>query len=95
MALNNFNTLAACAGLALIFYYAALIIYRLYFHPLAKFPGSKLAASSLWYEFYYNVILRGKFIWKLEEMHELYGESFTTPRAQESCLIYSRPDYSN
>lgn len=75
MALLTFNTLIAGAGIVSVFCYAALIIYRLYFHPLAKFPGSKLAASSLWYEFYYNVILRGKFMWKLQEMHERYGES--------------------
>jgi hypothetical protein len=50
-------------------------IHRLYFHPLSKFPGPKLAAVSGAYEFYYNVIKRGTFIWKLERLHEIYGNS--------------------
>ena len=74
MALLTFSTLVAGVGGAFILYYVGVIIYRLYFHPLANFPGSKLAATSLWYEFYYDVILRGKFMWKLQDMHARYGE---------------------
>ncbi|KAF9883416.1 hypothetical protein FE257_003499 [Aspergillus nanangensis] len=48
-------------------------VYRLYFHPLSKFPGPKLAALTSGYEFYYNVIQRGSFIWEIERMHQVYG----------------------
>jgi hypothetical protein len=56
-----------------IAYLAALAIYRLYFHPLAKFPGPKLAAVSKFYEMYYEVALRGQFTFHFKELHEKYG----------------------
>lgn len=49
-------------------------LYRLYLHPLAHIPGPKLAAISRAYEFYYDVVRNGKYIWEIEKMHELYGE---------------------
>jgi hypothetical protein len=48
-------------------------IYRLYLSPLSKFPGPKLAALTLWYEFYYDVVKNGKYLWEIEKMHEQYG----------------------
>ena len=48
--------------------------YRLYLSPLAKFPGPKLAALTLWYEFYYDVIKGGKYTWVIAKMHERYGK---------------------
>ena len=50
-----------------------LAVYRLYLSPLAKFPGRRLAALTLWYEFYYQVIKGGKYIWEVEKMHQEYG----------------------
>lgn len=49
--------------------------YRLYLSPLAKFPGPKLAALTSWYEFYYDYFERGRFTWKIKELHALYGQS--------------------
>jgi len=56
-----------------LLYLAVQTIYRLYFHPLRKIPGPKLAAASSAYEFYFNVIKGGKFIWEIERLHEVYG----------------------
>ena len=63
-------------SLAYIFftYIITTAVYRLYFSPLAQFPGPKLAALTLWYEFYYDVIKRGKYTWKIAEMHKQYGK---------------------
>lgn len=32
------------------------IIWRLYLSPIAKFPGSKWASVTLWYEFYFDIV---------------------------------------
>ncbi|KAL2425367.1 Cytochrome P450 monooxygenase sdnE [Exophiala dermatitidis] len=58
---------------AYITYLAGLVVYRLYFHPLAKFPGPKYAAISRWHEFYYEVVKKGQFTFKVQELHRKYG----------------------
>jgi hypothetical protein len=58
-------------------YLASLAFYRLFLHPLARFPGSKLAAASRWFEGYYDVVLDGQYTFKIAEMHRQYG---TEPR---------------
>ncbi|CAG8205943.1 unnamed protein product [Penicillium nalgiovense] len=55
----------------LVMYIAVKSIYRLYFHPLSKIPGPKLAAITSGYESYFNVIKM--FIWEMERLHEIYG----------------------
>lgn len=63
----------ALAGLGV--YISLRTVYRLYFHPLAHIPGPKLTACTHLYEFYYNVIRPGKFLFKIEEMHKQYGQT--------------------
>ncbi|KAA8913666.1 cytochrome P450 [Sphaerosporella brunnea] len=46
-------------------------IYLLFFHPLARFPGPKIAAiSELWYAYVYA---SGQSVWVLDEAHKKYG----------------------
>ncbi|KAI9828093.1 MAG: hypothetical protein M1832_003620 [Thelocarpon impressellum] len=65
--------LGALAAATVVLYYVAGGVYRLYFSPVAKFPGPKLAALTLWYEFYYDVVKRGQYTFKIKELHEQYG----------------------
>jgi hypothetical protein len=58
-----------------LLYAVVLAIYRLYFSPLSRFPGPKFTAASGWYEFYFDVIKHGMFVYTIAEMHEKYGES--------------------
>uniref|UniRef100_A0A8H7N2W1 Cytochrome P450 n=1 Tax=Bionectria ochroleuca TaxID=29856 RepID=A0A8H7N2W1_BIOOC len=48
-------------------------IWRLYLSPIAHIPGPKLAALTHLYEMYYNNWLGGKYIWKIQELHDQYG----------------------
>lgn len=63
--------LPLCLGVGA--YLAVLCIYRLYFHPLAKFPGPRLAAVTTWYEGYYDIIHKGRYIFEVGRMHQKYG----------------------
>ncbi len=48
-------------------------VYNLYFHPLRKIPGPKMAALCSWYDFYFDIVRGGEYLWKIEKMHEEYG----------------------
>lgn len=69
----NFTSYATLAALSYTIYCFSIVIYRLLFHPLSSFPGPRLAACSLWYEFYYDAVLEGQWVWKIKQMHEKYG----------------------
>jgi hypothetical protein len=56
-------------------YTVGTVVYRLYFHPLAKFPGPRLAAATHWYESYHDLVHKGgaQFAAQVREMHIQYG----------------------
>jgi hypothetical protein len=82
--------LLVAGAVASTLYILTLSVYRLYLSPVAKFPGPKLAALTFWYEFYYDVIKRGRYTWKIKELHEKYGSfsltymKLTIPTSQNS-----------
>ncbi|VUC24618.1 unnamed protein product [Clonostachys rosea] len=53
-------------------YISVLFLYRITFHPLAKFPGPKLAAMSFAYEFWFDVVRGGRYTKQILRMHEKY-----------------------
>lgn len=59
--------------LLFVSYLVSLAVYRLFLHPLAGYPGPKIAALTVWYEFYYDGIQRGRYTFEIERMHEQYG----------------------
>ncbi|KAK2809424.1 hypothetical protein FQN50_003883 [Emmonsiellopsis sp. PD_5] len=93
--LTDAQGLYALAGLVFIVYVAGGVFYRLYLSPLAKFPGPKLAAATLWYEFYYDNIRRGQYTFKIIELHKKYGQQEPGPiiRISPYELHIDEPDY--
>ena len=67
-------------------YILILSVYRLYLSPIAKFPGPKLAGLTHWYEVYYDVVLNGKFMFHIQELHKKYGQPFS-PYSSASALV--------
>jgi len=73
----------AAGVVVLLIVFAVWTIYSVYFGPLSKFPGPKIAAATLFYEFYYDVILQGRYTFKIRELHKKYGLSQALPNHLE------------
>ena len=72
---RSFTGLAILVTVGFLLYLLGLGIYRLYLHPLAKFPGPKLAALTQWVETYHELKSPGgQFIWVYQKWHEQYGQ---------------------
>ena len=68
-------SIASLVLLSFLVWYIQRLIYNIYFHRLAKFPGPKLAAASRWYEGYYDNLVAdgGQYMYKVDRLHEEYG----------------------
>ncbi|EGE00701.1 hypothetical protein TESG_07995 [Trichophyton tonsurans CBS 112818] len=60
-------------GTVFLLYLISLAVYRLFLHPLAGYPGPKIAALSVWYEFFHDGIRKGRYTFEIQRMHEKYG----------------------
>lgn len=54
-------------------YLVGLTIHRLLLHPLARIPGPRIAALTGWYEFYWDCPKQGQYVFRIQEMHKIYG----------------------
>ncbi|KAF2793127.1 putative cytochrome P450, partial [Melanomma pulvis-pyrius CBS 109.77] len=73
----------------LIAYSISNIIYNLYFHPLARYPGPFLARTTLLWRFYYS--MGGRFHLHIEKCHKRYGEVFrVSPNELSFCSVGAR-----
>jgi hypothetical protein len=63
----------ALIGSLLLCYTICTLTYRLMLSPLAKFPGPKLAAATIYYEVFFDIVKGGRFMWEIDRMHQQYG----------------------
>lgn len=71
-AMEMLSLLAVIIG-ASVAYATCVAVHRLTLSPVARIPGPRLAALTFWYEFYYDVVLRGQYTWKIMDLHKQYG----------------------
>jgi cytochrome P450 len=64
-------------------------VYNIYFHPLARVPGPKVAAATSLYKTYYNATDGSKFYLQIEKLHQQFG--MLLPLAQALQLTSSGP----
>ncbi|KAL2061155.1 hypothetical protein VTL71DRAFT_7428 [Oculimacula yallundae] len=86
---NSILMLLASSWIAWAIYMAT---WRIYFSPLAKFPGPKLAAATLLYEMYYEIVKGGQYMFIIRDMHEKYGPII---RINPWELHINDPEYYN
>ncbi|KNG88804.1 hypothetical protein ANOM_002461 [Aspergillus nomiae NRRL 13137] len=65
-----------------------VVVRRLWFHPLSKFPGPKLAAATSWYDLYYDLFLNGSYVKDFPKLHERYDHN-----EKESDIIRIAPNH--
>ncbi|KAK3324341.1 cytochrome P450 monooxygenase-like protein [Cercophora scortea] len=79
LVLDNFTNIFSLSALFTLIgvwvsYRVLVALYNISpFHPLARFPGPKIAAASYLYEAYYDWILVGRYGRRIRAMHEKYG----------------------
>ncbi len=69
----SWKDLVAALITTLFAYTLYIVLSRIFLSPLRHIPGPRLAALTSWYEFYYDAIQQGKFVWKIKDLHSQYG----------------------
>ena len=81
--------------LTFITYLTSLAFYRLFLHPLANFPGPRLAALTRYYEAYFDVVQNGQYTFKIAELHRKYGTAANLSVLDGALTLASRPNCQN
>lgn len=82
----NPSTGLALLALSFVFYYVGSLVYCLYFHPLAKYPGPFWSRISAW-PAYIHTVRGDRHIW-IWQCHQIYGSVF---RDRPNGLIFNSP----
>lgn len=66
--------LLALVPCLVLIYLGGLALYRLTLHPLARFPGPKIAAVTRYYEAYWDLVQNGQYTFQIQRLHKKYGK---------------------
>lgn len=69
----SLNKVVACAGILIPSYIAYIVVYRLFFHPLAQIPGPRLAGLTFLYQTYFSFKDGSRFYQQVGLLHKQYG----------------------
>jgi hypothetical protein len=76
--LSSAYVVAACGIL-----WVAKALHNVYFHPLSRYPGSKVAAiSTSWWEWYWNYYRNGRLLFEVERLHQKHGKSLAAMKSR-------------
>ena len=70
----HYKSLAVSVASILVVYCLGTFLFSLFLHPLAKFPGPKLAAWSQWWLSYQEAVKGESLTDILRSLHATYGE---------------------
>lgn len=62
-------TVAVCVAA-----FFSFVLFRLFLHPLSRYPGPRLAALTTWYQAYFDVYKHGRLLRHVDFLHDIYGE---------------------
>lgn len=72
----TFTRLLSAAAILYVCGAASVVFYRLFLHPISRFPGPRIAAATHWYQAYYDIWKGGKMTQNIGRLHEIYGGFF-------------------
>lgn len=81
---SYFSQLSLAAVAAFAFFFLTKYIYRVTFHPLAAFPGPRLAALTNLYGASYDLHPYRSYCKQFPDLHEKYGLT-NVPITNNSC----------
>jgi hypothetical protein len=77
---------------AVILWSTIVVVYRRYFHPLAKIPGPFLPGVTRLCIWYYSFVQEGQLYKRIAEWHETYGKlTNTAPSLPLASLSTNHP----
>lgn len=72
---NSVGVLLFTALATIVAYGLYSVLYNVYFHPLARFPGPPLASTTIYWKAYVECVANRSFCHELVKLHAQYGKS--------------------